>query len=163
MACHCARLRVASIPVCLPQGKAGAGDPDAEARAAAVRALTAVAAELCPVSGPPHRAAAHTPSPARQPDEGGAASGRTGDAAAPGEPRAMAALAACGGRASGADDGAAAALLLERVAPALLAAMGDYATDARGDVGSWVRAGSPSPGKPSFAFSCFRQTRLLAG
>ncbi|KAK9846640.1 hypothetical protein WJX81_008203 [Elliptochloris bilobata] len=62
-------------------GNSSAGEPDAEARAAAVRALTAVAAELCP----------------------------------------------------------AAELLLERVVPVLLVAMGDYATDARGDVGSWVR------------------------
>ena len=169
------------IQMCLPQGKAGAGDPDAEARAAAVRALTAVASELCPLRGPPRSPVVHALGPVREPasDDAsgsraggavaaaprsvvdrprraaagapgtaperateGAASDRAGDAAAQSRPRAAlehAAVAACDSRASGAGDAAAARLLLERVAPALLAAMGDYATDARGDVGSWVR------------------------
>ena len=153
MACRCALSTTCAskhvlTPVCLPQGKAGAGDPDAEARAAAVRALTAVAAELCPVIGEPRRAAAPTPGLARQPAEDGAASSRLDDAMAPGIPTATpghAAGAAHDSRASGLDGGAAAALLLERVAPALLAAMGDYATDSRGDVGSWVRSTPHQP------------------
>lgn len=149
------------IPACLPQGKAGAGDPDAEARAAAVRALTAVAAELCPVNGPPRRAAAHTPGLAHQPAEEGAARGRAADAMAPGEARAVAAVAACGGQAGGADGGAAALLLLERVAPALLAAMGDYATDARGDVGSWVRATAPAAASSACLSVCASDTWLV--
>ncbi len=113
------------------QGRSGAGEPDAEARAAAVRALVAVARELCltprPVAGGAATEAAKKSSAAAQPADAGAAAPA---AAAPPAP------AAAAGAAAG---GAAEPVTLGDVLPVLLGAMGDYATDARGDVGSWVR------------------------
>lgn len=138
------------------QGRAGSGEPDAEARAAAVRALTAVATELCRVDGRASCSEPQAPAAEPHPVSGAAPRDAAAEVAAEPHPSAPAvhgarmkgddtcgpseaqAAAAADGRAGCAQAAAAADLLLQ-VVPTLLAAMGDYATDARGDVGSWVR------------------------
>ncbi|GBF90082.1 tubulin-folding cofactor D [Raphidocelis subcapitata] len=114
-----------------------AEERDVEARVAAVEAMGRLATELA--SDPGWGASASAPGLGASASDPGLGASAPGLAALPQPASSLAEEGAAPGDGGCCAGAAAGGLISRAIAPALLAALHDYTTDNRGDVGSWVR------------------------